>query len=130
MSDLYVRQYCDALAKSLSPDYVNTINEEQNPDPTGNWWTLEYQALLKARDTFCSVQESGNVSLVFFGVAGVGYEALQEYAAPIVEAFVASVDPNGRLTLELDQPPSDFTALDSPSYVLEYAINYAFRKGV
>ena len=54
MSDKYVKQLCDQWAGEISTvPYFNTINEEQAPtDQT--WFTLQYQAINRARDTFCS----------------------------------------------------------------------------
>ena len=126
MSDKYVRDLCAEWAALVGVPFYNTINEEQDPtDP--EWFTLEYQVINKQRDTFCSYLESGLVSLIFFGQAGVGYEDLLQIGQEATDIFVANVDPTGRLTLELSQPPSDYTGLNSPSYIVEFAVNYTFR---
>lgn len=129
MSSLYVRTLCDQWATAMNPgaNYINTINEEQNEDPSVNWCTLEYQAINTQRETYCSLAETGIVSLLFFGVAGLGWDDLLLLAEPFVTQFISNVDPAGRLSLELLQPPSDFTALDTPSYIVEFGINYTYR---
>lgn len=126
MSALYVRDLCQQWAQALPTPYYNTINMEQDPQDE-TWVTLEFQTIGKSRDTYCSEVENGIVSLVYFGKPGVGFEDLLALAEPQVEAFVDNVDPTGRLTLELSQPPSDFTGLGAPSYIVEFAVNYTFR---
>lgn len=130
MSSLYVRQLCDqwaqatALAEGLP--YYNTINEEQKPtDPA--WFSLEYQATGNTQATYCSTWETGVVSLIILGEAGVGFQDALIAGQAVVDEFLTNVDPAGRLTLELPQPPSDFSGLDDPWYTIEFAITYTLR---
>lgn len=130
MSSLYVRSLCDQWAKSAETNtgipYFSTINEEQNPTDR-LWFTLLYQPVNTTQATYCSTWETGIVSLIFMGPAGSGFEETLLSAQPVIDDFVASVDATGRLTLEVEQPPSDFTSPDDPWYVVEVAINYTLR---
>lgn len=126
MSALYVRQLAATWAQGLALPYFNTVNEAQDVGAT-EWFTLEYRAFQSVPLTFCSEQETGQIVMVFFGPAGVGFADLMGQAEPVVNAFFANVDPAGRLTLESIDSPSDDGIIDAPFYAVEYPLSYTFR---
>jgi hypothetical protein len=128
MSTRAVRTLARTFAAALDVPYVDTINYEVNPDHD-IWFTIEFSAYGMDKLSYCNTwQEVGSIQLDFFGVAGVGDDALLEAAEPAAKKFFESLDPSGRLTFTTIAAPDDFTPSGGvPKFGVSFLISYNFN---
>jgi hypothetical protein len=127
MSTRAVRTLARKWASELDVPYIDTINLEVNPEDD-IWFTIEFSAYGMDKLSYCNTwQEVGSIQLDFFGVAGVGDDALLEVAEPAARKFFESVDPSGRLTFTTIAAPDDFTPTGGiPKFGVSFLISYTY----
>lgn len=129
MAARYVRNLMDTWAQALNTPYYSTINVEQNPtDP--QWMTLEYDyAQADVLDYCGNVIHYGVLSLVFFGQAGIGDDALLQAAETDLGLMMLNDDPNQKLVLYSHEAPEDFVIDgDVPFFGISCRINYEYTE--
>ena len=128
MSSRAVRTLARTWANALPVPYVDTINFDESPtDPI--WFTIEFASYGSDKMSFCQDwREVGSLQLDFFGLAGVGDDALLAAAEPAVRQFFQNVDPAGKLSLVSFSAPDDFTPTGgSPKFGVSFVIDYEFQ---
>ena len=128
MSSRAVRTLARTWANALPVPYVDTINFDESPtDPI--WFTIEFDSYGMDKLSFCQDwQEVGFIQLDFFGLAGVGDDALLAAAEPAVQQFLQNVDPAGKLSLVSFSAPDDFTPTGgAPKFGVSFVIDYTFN---
>lgn len=117
MSRKYVRDIAREWVIKDSPiPYYDTINIEEDPQDRF-WCTLEFNHEFTEVDTYCrSQKESGVIDIIVSGQPGTGDSDVLEYATTIAENFMKNEDPLGKLTLENDQAPEEYSGGDSNKY--------------
>jgi hypothetical protein len=126
MSSRAVRQFARAAVATVGVPYVDTINLSQNmPAPT--WCTLAFLTYGNEKLSFCDDrEETGSISLVFFGAPGVGDDALLQAAEAAAAKFYAYADPARKVTLTTQAAPIEFTpAGDVPQYAVSIDFEYS-----
>ena len=128
MSSRAVRTLARTWANALPVPYIDTINFDESPtDPI--WFTIEFDSYGMDKLSFCQEwQEVGFIQLDFFGLAGVGDDALLAAAEPAVQQFLQNVDPAGKLSLVSFSAPDDFTPTGgAPKFGVSFVIDYTFN---
>jgi hypothetical protein len=107
MASRYVRQVFRSWMSKLATPYFDTVNLEQSPQ-VPQWCTLEFVSASSQRSDLCgAAEETGTVTLWFFGPAGVGDDALLAAAEADAAIVLQQIDPGGKLALLGCQPPTD-----------------------
>lgn len=127
MSAKYVMDLAKHWAESLTLPFFDTINVEQNPADT-MWVTLEFDYATSEELTFCGNQlHIGTFTLVFFGVAGAGYETLLEAAETDGAVFYLNEDPTHKLVMTGIDPPEEFESSGHvPLFGVAISVNYEY----
>ena len=125
MSSLYVRNQLRTWCRGLfGAVFYDTINLAQDPADQ-IWSTLEFVSADTEQMTFCDTWEVGIVNVIFFGVAGLGDEALLQQAEQDMANLMAAIDPGKRLVILKSTPPADYERSDgTPGFVVSFTINY------
>lgn len=128
MSSLYVRSKTELWTKAdTSINFYPTVNVNQEP-ADDIWLTANYEAFDTLKETYCmDMLENGEINLLFFGRAGIGYNALFAAAETYAKTFFANTDTSGRLVLVLKNAPIDFAGRNNPWFIVEIAIEYQLR---
>lgn len=127
MSSRAVRQFARAAVATVGVTYVDTINFAQNmTQPT--WCTLAFLVYGNERLSFCEdYEETGAISLVFFGAPGVGDDALLQTAEAAATKFYSYKDPAKRVTVKAIGSPIDFASSgDVPQFGLQIDFEYSY----
>ena len=127
MSSRAVRQFARAAVATVGVAYIDTINLAQNmTQPT--WCTLAFLTYGNEKLSYCDDrEETGSISLVFFGAPGVGDDALLQAAEAAAAKFYAFADPANKVTLTTQAAPIEFTpAGDVPQYALSIDFEYSY----
>jgi hypothetical protein len=129
MSSRYVRQTARAWAATLSTPYLETINvAETAPDGT-IWMSAEFDSFGWDKLSYCQeFQETGQITLVWMGVNGVGDDAVLTAAEADAVAFFKKVDPAGKLVLTGRSAPDTFeTSGTQPEFLVSIDFEYSFN---
>ena len=127
MSSRAVRQFSRAAVATVGVPYIDTINLAQNmPSPV--WCTLSFLPYGTEKLTFCDdMQETGIVSLVFFGAPGVGDDALLQAGEAAAAKFFAYTDPNNKVVLTTQSAAIDYQAAgDVPQFAIQFDFEYSY----
>lgn len=127
MSAYYVRQMAETWAATCTSPYYSTMNMEQDPSDE-IWFTLEFDTYGYQKESFCdNWVETGSITLVFFGVAGVGWETLVQRAEQDTAIFRANKDASMKLVITGMDSPDEISAGDVPFYALSVTLDYEYR---
>jgi hypothetical protein len=128
MSTRAVRTLSRQWATGQAVPYVDTVNFEVNP-ANDIWFTLEFSAYGMDKLSYCNAwQEVGTIQLDFFGIAGVGDDALLEAAEPVARKFFESAEQDSRMTFTTISAPDDFTPTGGvPKFGVSFTISYTFN---
>ena len=129
MSSRAVRQFARAAVATVGVPYVDTINFAQNmPAPT--WCTLAFLTYGNEKLSFCDDrEETGSISLVFFGAPGVGDDALLQAGEAAAAKFFAYTDPNNKVVLTTQSAAIDYQAAgDVPQFAIQFDFEYVFSR--
>jgi hypothetical protein len=129
MSAHYVRSLTEAWLIAIgSPPYHGTVNYEVAPvEPV--WMTAEWNSFGATKETFCETfVEDGEIRLMFFGLPGVGWDALIQTAETASAQFFQNIDTNQKLTLTVLDPPDEFASQSEPWFIVEVSVTYQYRK--
>ena len=126
MSSRAVRQFARAAVATVGVPYVDTINLAQNM-PTPTWCTLSFLTYANEKLSYCDDrEETGAISLVFFGAPGVGDDALLQAAEAAAAKFYVYKDPAIKVTLTTQAAPIEFTpAGDVPQFAVSIDFEYS-----
>ena len=127
MSSRAVRQFARAAVATVGVAYVDTINLAQNmTQPT--WCTLAFLTYGNEKLSYCDDrEETGAISLVFFGAPGVGDDALLQAAETAAAKFYAYADPARKVTLTMQNAAIEFApAGDVPQYAVQIDFDYSY----
>lgn len=129
MSSRYIRNLSEQWARAIPLlPYHPTVNEEV-ANPPAVWVTIDWTSFGATKETFCDdFREDGEIRLVFFGRAGIGYDQLFADAEAYANSFYANTDPTGRLVLTSKGVPDKFGTPDGPDFYVEIPINYTFQQ--
>jgi hypothetical protein len=125
MSTLHARTLVHSWAAAQALPFYDTVNVEQNPaDPI--WFTIEWDIPFGDPLTYCGDKLlEGSFSLVFFGTSGETAIPLLTAAEPVVQSFMANVDPSGNLTLLDCGVAEDFwSGGDAPLFGIAFRVSY------
>lgn len=130
MASLYVRQLVRTWMQdaAMTVPFYNTTNEEQSPSDD-IWCTLEFNYADRETLTFCagSVEEQGELEVVYLGQPGVGDVAMLTAAEADIKTLMAQRDPNNKLILTQSSAPEEFTQGDAQmEYGLAFSIDYSY----
>lgn len=131
MASLYVRQqikaWAEQAAQAVGLPFYDTVNREQDPGDA-KWSTVEFLNATSARSTYCKDEETGTFDLLFLERGGGGDEGLLADAEAAMAAFMASIDPTGKLQLVHADPPEDFPAGGGvPWFVVLFPVDYLYQ---
>ena len=126
MSSRAVRQFARAAVATVGVPYVDTINLSQST-PTPVWCTLSFLTYGTEKLSFCDDrEETGAISLVFFGAPGAGDDSILQAAEAAAAKFYAYVDPLKAVTLRTIGAPIDYiSAGDVPQFAVQIDFEYS-----
>jgi len=112
MSSFYVRQMMEGWLQDAGMviPYYPTINEGQDPQDA-MYCTLKFSSSFRDTITFCQgdTSEEGEVEVIYFGQAGIGYNALIQALEADMITLMAQRDLTGKLTLVRRSAPFEFS---------------------
>jgi hypothetical protein len=129
MSKKYVRDFArnwtKAACTKLGVEYVETINESNNPTQS-TWCSLSFDTFSTTKATFCGdTIEQGDIIITIGSAPGMGDDAALIAIEAIANEVYKQVDTSGRLALVSCGSPDEVTPNDgSPTYWLELSIGY------
>lgn len=132
MSSQYVRTFARQIMPLMKTPFFETINQEIEYPNNAIWMTLAFRAYSMNRETYCQEsKETGVISLVFFGTAGIGDQQLLEAVEGDSQFFYRQKDSSGLLTLEQLSPPEEASDGDGrPLYVMSVDVSYSYIKSL
>lgn len=121
----FARQWVKAACTRLGYEYVETINESNNPTQQ-TWVSLEFDTFSTTKATFCGdTIESGDIIIVVGSAPGMGDSTALTAIEAIADDVFGKSDTSGRLALVSKGSPDEATPNDgSPTYWLELSISY------
>jgi len=126
MSSAYVRNLVRSWMPSLSTPFVETINEEQNPD-VPLWVTVQFDQTGRERITFCEqYTETGTITLSWLGRPGVGDAEVIAAAEQDAATFMGMTDPAARLVVTNRSAPDDFEGQGVPAFQVDITFDYSY----
>ena len=126
MASLYVRQMVRDWLNMGNVKHYDTTNFEVNPEDK-IWVTAEWTYANAITKDYCGgVLEEGTLTIVFFGMPGIGDDELLGVAEEEMEALMSRVDSSGRLVLLKNNPADDYR--QGEFYVAQFLVNYEFSK--
>ena len=125
MSSRAVRQFARAAVATIGVPYIDTINLSQKL-PSPNWCTLSFLTYGTEKLSYCNeMQETGVISLVFFGAPGVGDDAILQAGEAAAAKFYDYANPLFPVTLRTLSAPIDYTSAgDVPQYAVQFDFEY------
>lgn len=102
MSTLYVRTLVEGWLNDVAMNvpYYPTINEEQNPSDA-IWCTAKFNSDFRDVITFCrgNTTEEGDIEIEYFGLPGIGDDALLTALEADMITLMSQRDPAGKCVL-------------------------------
>lgn len=95
---------------AIQTPYYPTIN--QNQDPRDDiWFTAEFGASYRETLTFCQgeTMEDGEIQIIFFGLPGIGYDAVLTAMETDLAVLMTQLDPSGKLVLTGRSAPFEYS---------------------
>jgi hypothetical protein len=106
--------------------FYNTVNESQNPVDE-IWKTVMWMDGYKEKLDYCGeTMEVGSFGVMYFGAAGIGDDVIMAAAEDDMRGFMMNIDPTGRLSLRVDNPPDDWMQDNGNNFVLLFNVTYEF----
>lgn len=129
MSSLYVRNLVETWIAAIGTiPFHQTINQIPDNPQDNIWLTVDFNPAGATKETFCEeFAEDGEITLIFMGRVGIGFNTLFAAAEQFADAFWNSSDPTGKLNLIIREPPFDYAGQDNPWFVVEISFQYQLR---
>jgi hypothetical protein len=125
MANLYVRRLVKSWLTAGAVPFFDTVSREQNPNDD-IWCTVDWGAPYRTKESYCDkFTEDGTISIVFFGLSGIGDDALLTAAEAAMVALMLKFDITGALVLLDHGVGIDFRQSDH--YCVEYQVPYEYR---
>ncbi|RLC00593.1 MAG: hypothetical protein DRH90_18125 [Deltaproteobacteria bacterium] len=96
---------------AMTVPYYPTVNEDQNPQDN-IWCTADFSSSFREAMTFCNgyTNEQGEVEVIYYGLAGIGEDALIAAVEADMATMMAQRDPANKLVLMNRSAPYTFSS--------------------
>lgn len=126
MADLYVRNLVRSWLVSGVVPYYDTVNIEQDPEED-LWCTVDWGFSFPSLMTYCGeVQHEGSFRVLYFGLPGIGDQAVLAAAEIDMASLMSQMDPNKQLALIGISSAED--VLEENYFGVAYSVDYEYTR--